>query len=306
MQHVQILMATRNGGAHLAEQLASFTAQSHRQWSLRVSDDGSTDNTRAITEAFRQPDGRAPHLVGGPCAGSSSANFLSLLTAPDLPPDDPVALADQDDVWFPDRLERGLCALASRSDTVPTAFCSATLLADPDLRPIGRSRRHRVFGFRNALVQNVVAGNTTLLNPAAVRLLRAAGPVSVPYHDWWIYLLITAAGGSIVYDPAPTAWYRQHESNELGENRSAQARRRRARLVSNGTWRGWVNANLSALRGVPELIDPSMRHAIDAAGHLPGKTNLPDRARWLAGLRPRRQTAFETAALYAAILAGRV
>lgn len=39
--HVAILMCTYNGGTFLAEQLESFERQSHRNWSLHVSDDGS-------------------------------------------------------------------------------------------------------------------------------------------------------------------------------------------------------------------------------------------------------------------------
>jgi glycosyltransferase involved in cell wall biosynthesis len=306
VQHVEILMATRNGADHLAEQLESLVAQTHRHWHLRLSDDGSTDATRTIAAGFVQPDGRPPRILDGPQAGSAAANFLSLLTAPDLPDGIPVALADQDDVWFPDRLERGLAALAAAGGTGPLLFCSATSLTDAALRPIGPSRRHRRFGFRNALVQNVVAGNTMLLNPAAVALVRAAGPVNVPHHDWWLYLLVTAAGGRILYDPRPTAFYRQHGGNELGENRSMAARRRRARMVSEGTWTRWVNANLAALRGAEALIEPRWQTALHDAGDLTRDGSALARAGWLRRLRPYRQTAAETAALYAAILAGRI
>lgn len=298
-------MATRNGAAHLAEQLASFTAQTHADWSLRVSDDGSTDATRALVAGFRQPDGRAPELADGPRAGSAAANFLALLCAPPRVPGAWIALADQDDVWFPDRLAAGLAALEGVPADRPALFCSATTLTGPDLRPIGPSRRHRRFCFANALVQNVVAGNTVLMTPAAHALVRAAGPVAVPHHDWWLYLLMTGAGGTIRYGAAPTLHYRQHGGNELGENRSAAARRRRAGLLRDGTWAGWVNANIAALRGVEGLLQPEAAARLAAAGPLPPRSAPLARARWLTTARPRRQTLAQTAALCAAILAGR-
>ena len=41
--HIQIVMATCNGARFLREQLESFAAQDHQDWSLLVSDDHSTD-----------------------------------------------------------------------------------------------------------------------------------------------------------------------------------------------------------------------------------------------------------------------
>ena len=46
--HITILMATYNGARFLSAQLDSLLAQSHQNWSLIVSDDGSRDATMAI------------------------------------------------------------------------------------------------------------------------------------------------------------------------------------------------------------------------------------------------------------------
>ena len=69
--HITILMATYNGARFLAAQLNSLAAQTHRNWSLIVSDDGSRDGTMDILHAFdRAHPGRILHLVEGPRAGS--------------------------------------------------------------------------------------------------------------------------------------------------------------------------------------------------------------------------------------------
>lgn len=103
--HVAILMATRNGAEFLRAQLDSLAAQDHDDWSLWIGDDGSTDATRAIVEAFAHSHPqRTVSLRDGPRRGSM-ANFLSLLCAPDIRADF-FALADQDDVWLPVRLSR--------------------------------------------------------------------------------------------------------------------------------------------------------------------------------------------------------
>ena len=47
-------MATLNGGAYLAEQLASLAAQSRTPDELVICDDGSTDDTIAVIEQFQR------------------------------------------------------------------------------------------------------------------------------------------------------------------------------------------------------------------------------------------------------------
>ena len=71
------------------------------------------------------------------------------------------------------------------------------MLIDEAGRETGRSPRFRAApGFGNALVQSIAGGNTMLFNPAAKALLEAARPAAVVAHDWWIYLLVSGAGGT--------------------------------------------------------------------------------------------------------------
>ena len=52
-------------------------------------------------------------------------------------------------------------------------------------------------------------------------------------HDWWIYLLVSGAGGTVIYDPEPTVRYRQHGGNLIGGNLGLGAPARRG----CGCWR---------------------------------------------------------------------
>lgn len=51
---VVILMSTYNGQRYLAEQLDSICAQTHKNWKLWVSDDGSSDNTCQILSDYQK------------------------------------------------------------------------------------------------------------------------------------------------------------------------------------------------------------------------------------------------------------
>ncbi len=75
---VAILLCTYHGQHYIAEQLDSFQAQSHSNWEVWASDDGSEDDTHATLEVYRQkwPAGRLS-IHFGPAKGFA-ANFLSL------------------------------------------------------------------------------------------------------------------------------------------------------------------------------------------------------------------------------------
>ncbi len=250
--HIRILMGTYQGADYLQAQLDSFTAQTHDNWSLWVSDDGSTDATPGILKRFAEahPD-REIRL----CTGSKKgicANFLSLLTHHDLPGDSLIALSDQDDVWAPDRLAAVAAHLGPGRRGAPMLYGSDTIVTDAALRPLGRTRRYKWQpGFPNALLQNMVAGNTMALSAAGLALVRRAQPATpVPCHDWWLYLLITGAGGRVAYDPVPRVFYRQHGANTLGAHRGLRAALRRVACLRDGTYRDWIASNLAALDSV--------------------------------------------------------
>ena len=243
---IRILMGTRNGAPWLEEQLDSFLAQRHSNWTLWVSDDGSTDETVEVLRHFasRHP-GRVERILHGPGQGSA-ANYLHLLCHPDLPPG-MVALSDQDDVWLPGKLAGAVDRLRQAGDA-PAAWAARYLITDADLRPIGASQHWpRPPSFGNAVVQNILSGHTLTLNAAALSLLRRAGRLAVAHHDWWIYLALAATGAKLVVDSEVVLKYRQHSDNAVGIRSRRGARRLRARGMLDGTYGGWVAANLRAL-----------------------------------------------------------
>ena len=252
---VAILLATYNGAENLAEQLDSFATQSHLPALILVSDDGSTDATRDILDAFAtaHPALRV-QVLDGPKQGSS-ANFLSLLAR--CPAHiDMACFADQDDVWLPEKIARAVAHLGA---STPQLYCAHTWECDADLsnRRLSRSPR-KPPGFRNALVQNIAAGNTIMLNRAALDLARAAAARTrkVAVHDWWVYQLMTGAGAQVIFDPEPVLLYRQHAGNLIGANRGLLATLHRLRHLFTGTFRDWNNTNIAALEQSSDHLAP--------------------------------------------------
>ena len=150
-------------------------------------------------------------------------------------------------------------------------------------------------GFRNAMVQNILGGNSTVLNAAAVALLRRFGqPPGLFFHDWWIYLAITAAGGTVIIDAEPVLIYRQHAANALGTNAGGRAFARRLRQVMGREYHAWQRANIRALGAAAPLLTAENRAILHAYAGAAERQGL---AQGLAILRLglRRQTAAGTA-----------
>ena len=302
---VTILLASYNGATHLSAQLMSYVHQNHPHWDLWISDDGSTDDTRAMIEQFRMSHGtgRNIRILEGPRKGAA-ANFMSLLTHPDLPIDRPVALSDQDDVWHPNKLSRALEILA---DCEPvTLYSGQSHYTDADLTITGASQPpKRAVSFENALTQNVVSGHSIVMGPEALTLVRAAGvPQGISYHDWWLYLLVSAAAGTVFLDSARMIYYRQHRSNMMGAHQGWHATLHRLKQVMGKTYGGWIAANIAALRTVPP--------ALLTAKHTKALTQIhssppgPMRALSLWRLGAYRQSRAASAVFYLATFLGRI
>ncbi len=300
---VTIALCTYNGAAHLAQQLESYAAQTHTAWDLWISDDGSTDATCDIIRRFAETHGtgRDIRLLKGPRAGFAT-NFLTLLCHPDLPAQ-PVALSDQDDVWLPEKLALGM---AHMGGDAPCLYGAQSIHTDAALTPVGRSMGGGQAHFGNALVQNIVSGHSAMLNASALALVRAAGvPQGLPYHDWWLYQLVTGAGGRAIVSPDAVLMYRQHGENAMGSHQGLRATAARAAQVFGHTYGDWIAVNTSSLRAASQLLTPQAQAILALLETHPKRIGLA-RARAFASAGIKRQGRLGTGLLYLAVLAGRV
>lgn len=248
-------MATHNGQRYLAEQLDSICSQTHTNWILCVSDDGSNDDTRKILLDYQHRLGADVLVIdSGPCRGYS-ANFLSLVCNNTV--DAPYyAYSDQDDIWEPNKLQQSIDWLKTIPTETPALYCGRTQLVNAQNNQMGYSPLFKKKpGFLNAIIQNIGGGNTMLFNQSALHILREASRnITVVAHDWWTYMLITGAGGMVFYDPVPTIRYRQHENNLIGCNAGWYARLSRISLLFKGRFKRWNDSNFQALLSAQHLL----------------------------------------------------
>lgn len=223
---IAILMATYNGEKYIEEQLDSILQQTYSDTVVFIHDDGSTDGTIDIVKKYTEKYPDRVKIVEGEPTGGSKNNFLYLLNKVEA---DYYMFSDQDDVWLPHKIEtlKSLIDEMEGEDGVnpsetPILVFGDMKVVDEKLDVINDSfiRYNRLdadnLSFNRLVVQNVVAGCTTLFN----RALRDEGLKykdrdKLRWHDWWL-TLIAAGKGRIAFHNESLQLYRQHGDNSIG------------------------------------------------------------------------------------------
>src|SRR5208282_4950805 len=261
---VAILLSTYNGEPFLAAQLHSFLAQTHHDWTLHWRDDGSTDaSARLVSEfAARTGDERCIFAAGDGCR-QITRSFLALLRSARAGTATYFAFSDQDDVWLPEKLGRGIAALETVPAGQPALYCAQRIVVDSALWRTGEpGPLRRPPGFPAALTQNIAPGCTMMLNRAAADLVLASEPPDTVWHDWWCYVIVAAAEGRILADPVATVLYRQHANNHVGEHRSWWRRGIAALRRGPGPFMRLLRQHVAALQARPGLLPESTRQQL--------------------------------------------
>ena len=155
-------MCTYQGQRFLSEQLASFENQTHTNWELWASDDGSDDGTIEILKEFKNRfPSKKVRIVNGPHQGFL-LNFLFITCNKNIDANY-FAYSDQDDIWKPNKIERAINYLKEVKKNVPSLYCSRTELINSSGQHIGFSPLfNKPPRFENALIQNIGGGNTIM------------------------------------------------------------------------------------------------------------------------------------------------
>ena len=215
MAKIGIVLATYNGEKYLAQMLDSLVAQTRQADFIVAVDDGSKDNTPAILKSY---ENRLPLQVtileknSGHRAAFSKALELAL---PQLSDNDLIALADQDDVWLPQKLE----LLENEIQDKALIFGDAQVV-DADGKIMADSWRSYSKIEKKISMEQQIAGinNVTgCLSLFRASLLKTILPIpeGVTVHDRWIAMIADRQGGIAAID-APVAQYRIHGNNAVG------------------------------------------------------------------------------------------
>lgn len=299
--HVAILMCTYNGAEFIKEQLKSFEDQTHSNWSLWVSDDGSSDETLDIIRVFQGRHlNRTIEIFEGPKAGFSQ-NFQSLLLRKiDA---DYYAISDQDDIWYPQKLERAATIMSERNIDLYGGRTTTMLNSGAETGCSPLFTKPTVF--QNALVQSIMGGNTMMLSRQFSQFVAQTTMMDVVSHDWWLYMLCTGSGRRVFYDQRPMLSYRQHGGNIIGTNTGWKARINRIFRLFRGDFAIWNATNVNALKAHLFMLTAQSQEAVLSFESLRQRRGFPALLE-LKRLGLFRQTKVGQIALFVSAFCGRL
>jgi glycosyltransferase involved in cell wall biosynthesis len=217
---VSVALCTYNGERFLPQQLASIEKQTRLPDELVVCDDRSTDRTLTILRDFAASVSFPVKIVENAATLGSSKNFENAIQQCD---GDLIALSDQDDVWYPNRLQRSEQEFAAHP-RAGLVFSDADIM-DEQNQPQNGTLWQRL-GFAGKRKEDLLAGRFVLLAKhrfvtGATMMFRAALrdrflPVNPAWvHDEWI-TLVTAALSELRPIDEPLIRYRLHGSQQVG------------------------------------------------------------------------------------------
>lgn len=237
---ISVTMCTYNGATFLREQLESLAAQTRLPDELVVCDDDSTDATNEIVADFAAAAPFPVRLYVNEQNLGSTKNFERAIG---LCEGDIIALSDQDDVWFPEKLRRiEDCFL--REPKVGLVFTDAEVV-DDNLQPLGyrlwesvgfddnHRRLVRTGRVLDVLLPGWTVTGATMAFRASFKDLVLEIPTSLALiHDGWIALLIGSVAG-VSFIEEPLIKYRQHTHQQIGVPKE-RAEKDRARPRASG------------------------------------------------------------------------
>ncbi|WP_197053349.1 glycosyltransferase [Litchfieldella xinjiangensis] len=242
LHRVAVLLAAYNGLEWIEEQVLSILNQEGVQVTIFISVDLSTDGTEEKVSELANKHTNVIMLPYGVRFGGAGPNFFRLLKDVDITDFDAVALADQDDIWFHDKLQRA-CALISSGKC--DVYSSNVIAFWPDGKQavINKSQPQKRF---DHFFEAAGPGCTYVLNPfsaAAFKyfLIEKGDRLSeVALHDWLAYAFCRERGFIWFIDQKPSMLYRQHGNNQVGINSGLAAYRKRWQLIHQGWYRTQV------------------------------------------------------------------
>ena len=207
---ISVCIATYNGEKYILEQLDSILLQLSEKDEVVVSDDNSTDNTLALIKEY---DSRIKVITN--TRKGVVSNFENALLAAK---GDVIFLADQDDVWLPDKVE--ICLQALKNYDLIVSDCYITdeklnIISD-SFYETNRSKTNKYKAFlRNPYLGCAMAFNRTVLD------LALPFPKSIPMHDIWLGN-VAAFRKSVQFLPDKLIYYRRHGNNASTASEKSQ------------------------------------------------------------------------------------
>lgn len=229
-----ILLAAYIGERFIKQQIQYILNQTYKPFKILINIDQSDDKTVSIVQDYAKKNPEIQILNKNKRFGSAAANFINLIIDADLTDIDYIALADQDDIWKEDKLEKAIQKLEQGFDSYSSNV--QAFWEDGRKKTIEKNQPQQKF---DHLFESAGPGCTFVMNKKLALCLQQFLKVGQfdqldNYHDWMIYAFARVNGFKWFIDSYSGVHYRQHASNVFGANVGIKAFMSRVNRVLSG------------------------------------------------------------------------
>ena len=203
---ISVCMTSYNGEKYIEKQIQTIMLNLSDNDELVISDDGSSDKTQEIIRNFIESDKRIK-LINGPKAGVI-ANFENAIKEAK---GDFIYLADQDDIWTSDKVEK---VQQCFEETKCMLVIHDADIIDEDEKIMEESffkRRGSKQGIINNIIKNSYIGCCIAFRREILDMVLPI-PRNIEMHDQWIGI-IAEIKGPVVFLDKILFHYRRHGKN---------------------------------------------------------------------------------------------
>ena len=224
-QKIAVVLAVYNGVEWIQEQLNSILKQENVEVTVFISIDPSTDGSEDLCHQFSKQYKNIIVLPNAGKFGGAAKNFFRLIRDVDFSDFDYLSYADQDDIWFKDKLFR---AVSKIIETNSDGYSSNVIAFWPtgEKKLIEKSQPQREWDY---LFEAAGPGCTYVMTVGLASQLKKTVVSNwteinkLGLHDWYSYAYARANGFKWFIDPWPSMLYRQHLDNQVGANKGWKA-----------------------------------------------------------------------------------
>lgn len=235
---VSVVMCTFNGGKFLKEQMDSILEQDFPLHEIIVQDDCSGDDTWALLQGYAKAHEGLFKLYRNSERMGFNRNFRTALLRAES---EFVAVADQDDVWFPGKIRRQVEAIGHKDicfsdyfrDEVYSEHLSAYVSPPGDLVSL--------------LFSNTIPGHTMLIRREFLQKPEAWNEGF--YYDWWLLVTSWLESRGPAHVEEALNWHRPHALSAIARLHAASGRKKAAKPSWQPYIFGW--RDLKRLRKLP-------------------------------------------------------
>jgi glycosyltransferase involved in cell wall biosynthesis len=200
-------MAVYNGEKYVLQQLSSILCQLTADDEVIIIDDCSTDSTSSLIQSINDTKIKYfKNIINIGVLGSFEKSIA-------MSKGDIIFLSDQDDVWFPQKVERILNEFKIRESI--TMVASDAVIVDGfgeiTFSSFFLKRGKFKSGLINTIIKNKYLGCTLAFRKSLINKILPI-PKDVPMHDIWIGAINTLFGKTYYIDE-PLINYRRHDNN---------------------------------------------------------------------------------------------